>query len=148
MFFKYKPGEGGIARATAFWSLAGFAYLAARRFYLWSQRFELSEKDLLGVEIPVLAFPLTPGFLAALVLFFAGAWGIVRLLNAPKVADLLIDTELEMKKVTWPSFDEARKASFVVIACVLVMFLFLTLTDFGLEKLFFQLIYGGSADGR
>jgi len=146
--FKYKPGEGGIARATAFWSLAGFAYLAARRFFLWSQRWEFFEKDLLGVEIPVLAFPLTPGFIGSLLIFLGFTWGILKLLNAPKAADLLIDTELEMKKVTWPSFDEARKASFVVIACVVVMFVFMTLSDYGLEKLFFQLIYGGSADAR
>jgi preprotein translocase SecE subunit len=146
--FKYKPGEGGIARATAFWSLAGFAYLAARRFFLWSQRWDFFEKDLLGAEIPVLAFPLTPGFIGSLLIFLVATWGILKLLNAPKAANLLIDTELEMKKVTWPSFDEARKASFVVIACVFVMFVFMTLSDYGLEKLFFQLIYGGSADGR
>lgn len=145
--FKYKPGEGGIARATAFWSLAGFAYLAARRFYLWSQRWDFFEKDLLGVEIPVLAFPLTPGFVGSLAIFLVATWAILKLLNAPKAANLLIDTELEMKKVTWPSFDEARKASFVVIVCVGVMFVFMTLSDYGLEKLFFKLIYGGSADG-
>lgn len=145
--FKYRPGEGGIARATAFWSLAGFAYLAARRFYLWSQRWDFFEKDLLGTEIPVLAFPLTPGFIGAVAIFLLAVWGTMKLLNAPKAANLLIDTELEMKKVTWPSFDEARKASFVVIVCVAVMFVFMTLSDFGLEKLFFKLIYGGSADG-
>src|SRR5688572_9421895 len=146
--FKYKPGEGGIARATAFWSLAGFAYLAARRFFLWSQRWDFFERDLLGVEIPVLAFPLTPGFIGSLAIFLVAAWATLKLLNSPKAANLLIDTELEMKKVTWPSFDEARKASFAVIVCVGVMFVFMTLSDYGLEKLFFKLIYGGSADGR
>lgn len=147
MFFKYKPGEGGIARATAFWSLAGFAFLAGRRFFLWSQRWDFFEKDLLGTEIPVLAFPLTPGFIGSMVIFGLAVYGIFRLLNAPKIADLLIDTELEMKKVTWPSFDEARKASFIVIVCVVVLTAFLLLTDFGLERFFFDVLYGGSANG-
>lgn len=146
--FKYKPGEGGIARATAFWSLAGFAFLAGRRFFLWSQRWDFFEKDLLGFEIPVLAFPLTPGFLGSLTIFAVAAWGTLRLVNTPKFADLLIDTELEMKKVTWPSFDEARKASIIVIACVIVLSSFLLLADFGLESFFFKVLYGGSANGR
>lgn len=145
--FKYKPGEGGYARAAAFWSLAGFAFLAGRRFFLWSQRWEFMEKDLLGTEIPVLAFPLTPGFIASLAIFLAISFGAYRLLNAPKAADLLIDTELEMKKVTWPSFDETRTASFVVIGCVVVMVAFLTASDWSLERLFFRLIYGGGGHG-
>ncbi len=146
--FKYKPGEGAIARGTTFWILAGFAFLAARRYFLWSQRWDFSEKDLLGADLPVLGFPLTPGFLISLAIFGLLAYGVLRLLNFPKFADLLIDTELEMKKVTWPSFDEARKASLVVIACVVVMVVFLTLSDLGLEKVFFGWIYGGGSDGR
>ncbi|MBM4013350.1 MAG: preprotein translocase subunit SecE [Planctomycetes bacterium] len=146
--FNYRPGEGGIARATAFWSLAGFAFFAGHRFYLWSQRFEFFDNDLLGSEIPVLGMPLTPGFIGGLVLFAIAVYGIRRLVNAPKIADLLIDTELEMKKVTWPSFDEARKASVIVIACIVVLTGFLLLADFGLERFFFDVLYGGSADGR
>ncbi len=146
--FKYKPGEGVVARGVAFWTLAGFAFLAARRYFLWSQRWDFSEKDLLGTDLPVLGFPLTPGFLISLAMFGVAAWAILRLLNSPKFANLLIDTELEMKKVTWPSFDEARKASLVVIACVVIMVVFLTLADLGLEKVFFGWIYGGGSDGR
>jgi preprotein translocase SecE subunit len=146
--FNYKPGEGGIARATAFWSLAGFAFFAGQRFHLWSQRFEFFEKDLLGAEIPVLSLLVTPSLIGGVVIFSLAVWGALRLLNTPKVADLLIDTELEMKKVTWPSFDEARKASFIVIACVVVLTGFLLLADFGLERFFFDVLYGGSTDGR
>lgn len=146
--FKYRPDEGVIARGTAFWSLAGFAFLAARRFFLWSQRFEWVEKDLLGQLVPVLRIPLTPGFLIALGLFGGFAWGIWRLMNVPKLADLLVETELEMKKVTWPSFDDARKASLVVIACVAILVAYLWLADQGLAVVFLDWIYGGGGDGR
>jgi preprotein translocase subunit SecE len=67
------------------------------------------------------------------------AW---RLLNAPKIADLLVDTEVEMKKVTWPSMDDSRKASVVVVVCVAVMVTFLAASDFGLQWFFFHVVYG------
>jgi preprotein translocase SecE subunit len=145
--FKYKPGEGVYARGTAFWTLVGFAYLAGRRFFLWSQRWDFSRKTLLA-DIPVLGMPLTPGLLLGVFVGLLGAWGAWKLVNAPKIADLLVDTELEMKKVTWPSFDESRKASFVVIACVVIMVAFLSLSDMGLERIFFSLVYGGNAHGQ
>lgn len=141
--FKYKPEEGVLARGAAFWALAGFAFLAARRFYLWAQRWEFTRKDLLGSEIPVLALSVTPGLLIATAIGLAATWGVFRLLNLPKFADFFIDTELEMKKVTWPSLEEARGASIVVICCVIVLVAFLTVADLGLEKVFFGLIYGG-----
>jgi preprotein translocase SecE subunit len=145
--FKHRPGEGVYARGTAFWALAGFAYLYARRLYFWLDRFDSMQIRLVG-EIPVLGAPLTPGLLVALATFLVLAFGAWKTVNAPRIADLLVDTELEMKKVTWPSFDESWKASLVVIFCVFVMTAYLTLADKGLELFFFHWIYGGAPDGR
>jgi len=145
--FKHRPGEGVYARGVAFWSLAGFAGLFARRLYLWLDRFEFMRKVLLP-EIPVVGVPLTPGFLLSIAIFTGLALAIWKLLNVPKIGDLLIDTELEMKKVTWPSFDESRKAALVVIFCVIVMVVFLSASDLGLEWFFFRVVYGGGIDGR
>src|SRR5262245_66619461 len=139
--FKYRPDEGVYARGTAFWSLATLAFLAGRRFFFWLQRYEFPRRDLLGEPIPVLAFPLTPGFLIGTLVFAALTYASWRLLNAPKIGDLLVDTELEMKKVTWPSFDDSRKASFVVILCVLIMVVFLAGADFSLQWFFFHVVY-------
>jgi preprotein translocase SecE subunit len=140
--FKYRPDEGVYARGTAFWSLASLAFFGGRRFFFWSQRWDFSRKDLLGDPLPILAFPLTPGFLMGVALFTIFAWGIWRLLNAQKIGDLLIETELEMKKVTWPSFTDSRKSSFVVILCVAIMVVFLAATDFSLQWFFFHVVYG------
>ncbi len=145
--FKYRPGEGVYARGTAFWALGGFIFLYARRLFLWLDRFDFARKVLLE-EIPVLGTPLTPGFLIAVAVVAAGSYGAWRLLNAPKVADLLVDTELEMKKVTWPSFEESRKSSFVVIVCVVIMVIFLNFSDIGLKWFFFDLVYGSGGHGR
>jgi preprotein translocase SecE subunit len=42
-------------------------------------------------------------------------------LNQPKYADFLIETEQELRKVHWPTFNETKSASIVVIVCVLVL---------------------------
>ncbi len=44
-----------------------------------------------------------------------------RKLNQPKYADFLIETEQELRKVHWPTFNETKSASIVVIVCVLVL---------------------------
>src|SRR6185295_11411464 len=106
--FKYRPDEGVYARGTAFWSLAALAFHGGHRFFFWSQRWEFSRRDPLGQPIPVLAFPLTPGFLMGAGVFSILAYLIWRLVNSPKIGDLLIDTEVEMKKVTWPSIADSR----------------------------------------
>ena len=144
--FKYRSGEGVYARGASFWALTGFVILFARRLFLWLDRYDVMRRQLVA-EVPVLGAPLTPGFLTAVAVFLLIAFGIWKLLNAPKLADLLIDTELEMKKVTWPSFEESRKASFVVIFCVVVMVAFLYVSDWGLEQVFFKVVYGVD-DGR
>ena len=43
------------------------------------------------------------------------AFTLIRKLNSPKVADFLIDTENELKKVAWPSKDDTIPASIGVI---------------------------------
>ena len=52
-----------------------------------------------------------------------------RFLNRPKAADLLIDTEAEMRKVTWPSFPETWAGTLAVMVTVAVLLGFLTVAD-------------------
>ena len=54
---------------------------------------------------------------------------IYRLLNRPKSADMLIETEAEMRKVTWPSFAETWTGTLAVIVTVLVLFAYLFTAD-------------------
>ena len=53
-----------------------------------------------------------------------------RVLNRPKAADLLIDTEAEMRKVTWPSLPETWAGTLAVMLTVAVLFAFLTVVDY------------------
>jgi preprotein translocase subunit SecE len=54
---------------------------------------------------------------------------LLRVLNRPKVADFLIETETELRKVAWPNFKDTRHASIVVIITVLVLAFFLAGAD-------------------
>ena len=40
------------------------------------------------------------------------------MVNWPAFADFLIGVEAEMNKVTWPSWDELRRSSMVVMALI------------------------------
>jgi preprotein translocase SecE subunit len=53
--------------------------------------------------------------------------------------DYLIETEAEMRKVNWPTKDEVMASTGVVIACVVILSLYIFMNDltvgFLLEKL-------------
>ncbi len=58
------------------------------------------------------------------------------LLNKPKIADFMIATENEMKKVNWPTKQAVIALTWVVIVGTLLIALLLFLSDFGFSQLF------------
>lgn len=127
----YKPEQGRIVRQAAFWTLLFIAAYGAYRLRLtldgWdslSQPFEA-----MGGELPILGWTLNASLLIALGVF-VGTWvGLAWFLNRPKSADMLIETEGELKKVTWPTFTEAMDSTIVVIFVVLVLLAFVMAAD-------------------
>ena len=65
------------------------------------------------------------------------------ILNRPRVADALIETEAELVKVTWPTWSEAWQGTVAVTTMVVVLFVFLTVVDLSLIKAMMMLM-GGS----
>ena len=131
----YKKDQGRTARLTAFWSLAILVFYGATslRTELVSQAESLA-KPLGGIRIPVLGIDLSPAFLAAAVVFGIGMFFLVRWLERPRQADLLIETESELKKVTWPSLEETINGSVVVILCVVFIMVYLAGADWLLGR--------------
>ena len=72
------------------------------------------------------------------------AFVIHRILNRPRVADSLIETEEEMHKVTWPTWPETWNGTMAVVGMVLVLFVFLTVVDVVLLEVLGRLWGGGS----
>ena len=111
----YKSGQGywtrmGTAWGTAIIVLSGCAWL-------WG---ELS-------VIPDNAIYWQGGSVAGIVVFFSIL--MYWLLNKPTIADFMIATEAEMKKVNWPSRREIIGSTWVVICGTALIALLLWLTD-------------------
>lgn len=141
----YRKNQGRYARMLAFWAVAlllvygcfhagGFVHMLDR----WMGD---ANRDLVD------PFPLV-GKLKISTLVVLGLLGVALLfihsvLNRPKVADLLIDTESEMQKVTWPGWNEVVQGTIAVTGMVFVLFVFLTGVDMLLVKLM-ELLMGDS----
>lgn len=66
------------------------------------------------------------------------------LLQRPRIADTLIETEGEMQKVTWPTWGEAWQGTIAVTVMVVVLFLFLSVVDLLLLKAMTMLSRGSA----
>lgn len=135
----YKPDQGRYVRGTAFGLLLLLAYYGANtllHFLSWDWA-----QTRLGFEIPVLEVVVTPGLLFATAAFIALGLGLRYAMNHPKFADLLIDTEGELKRVTWPSWEETRDGSFVVVMTVVAMLVLLAGADLVLARIFEGVIF-------
>jgi preprotein translocase subunit SecE len=95
------------------------------------------------VTLPVLGVKLTPAILLATLVGVAAFVALRIYLERPRAADLLIATEEEMRRVTWPSTSDVVDSSLVVIATVVVLGVFLAGSDALLGALFRYLIFSG-----
>jgi preprotein translocase SecE subunit len=146
----YKKDQGRLTRMAAFWSLALLIFYGC-----WSLREELSTRfigddgkprlghPILGIRVPVIGVDVTPALLIAGLVLAAALIALYRWQQTPKVADLLIETEVEMRKVTWPTMSEAVNSSVVVIVCVAFLMAFLAGADYVLGAWTTRLLTGG-----
>ena len=89
----------------------------------------------------MLGIDLSPSFLIATGIFAVGIFILWRWSETPKVADLMIETELELRKVTWPTMPEVINSSIVVIVCVVVLMVFLAGSDLVLGRIAKALLF-------
>jgi len=136
LFENYRRGAGRRARTGAtFLLLSALAWMCYALMVYGNSRLD----RLLGNESPFWSSTLmtqggaltewiTPSFIAALVLFALLLAWLRAFMNRPKVADLLIETEAELKRVKWAPRKEAMRATTVVLYFVfwfaMVMFVY------------------------
>jgi preprotein translocase SecE subunit len=72
----------------------------------------------------------------ALVVCAAGLLGLHWVLNKPRSVDLMIETEQEMKKVSWPTLPEVWNATLVVAVVTATLAVAMSLFDLALRKIF------------
>jgi len=136
-----------MARMAAFWTLAVLLFYGCVSL---SQTLTGHFDKSLGAplvdgfpRIPVFGTELTGAFVIAAVLFAAGMFLLLRILERPKYADMLIETELELRKVTWPGMQEVVNSSLVVILCVVFLMGFLAASDYVLGRVARVILFGG-----
>lgn len=134
----YKKGQGAKARVTAYVLLGLLvlfgAYACHGEFNTVGRGVGLPVSDALS-DLPVIG-ALTWMKLISIGVFFAGMVLVHLFLNKPGSADLMIDTEQEMRKVSWPSWPEVKSASLVVVVVTFVFGLSLFAFDKALQGLF------------
>ncbi len=117
----YKPGQGYWTRvlsAVGFGALifAGAGWIYTEASVVESPPFGLAKEYFQA------------GLAVAVLVVFGGLLYFV--LNKPKFADFMIATEVEMKKVHWPTWPEIRRNTMVVIIGTLILAGLLMLFDF------------------
>ena len=138
----YKDGQGEVTRRIAYWTGVGFVVWGAFDLWVWLQGFGGLQKalfpdPLFGGAVDLSRLPLGGPALSTSVVIAAiiGAAGWIWVswfLRRPWLADLLIETESEMKKVSWPAKEEAWSATKVVSVTVLLFTLVLLVFDFAI----------------
>lgn len=139
----YKKDQGRLARMAVFWTLAILIFWGCRSLYFTlGQQSEALGKALGGFRIPVLDLPGSPALLIAALVFSGAVFLLYRWMETPKTADMLIETESELKKVTWPTTQEVINSSVIVIVCVLFLMGFMALSDIVLARVAGLLLFG------
>jgi len=108
----YKSGQGNWARLGTF-AVIMLGILAGG--YAWSRTMSGSS--------PVVRYGV-PSVVGALL-----AWAAYRLIHWPRYADFLITTESEMNKVSWPSRQEVKTSTIVVLILAIFLAIFLSTVD-------------------
>ena len=134
----YKKGQGKKARVTAYILLGLLVLFGAiachGEFNTVGRGVGLPVHDSVS-NLPVIG-ALTWMKLISAAVFFAGMVCVHLFLNRPVSADLMIDTEQEMRKVSWPTWPEVKSASLVVVVVTFVFGLSLYAFDKALQGLF------------
>jgi len=126
-FSMYKPGQGYWTRVLSAVG-AGVLVLAAVG-WLWNE-FSVIRDDQHRLYTQA-------GMAVSMILVFGGLlWWI---LNKPRIADFMIATESEMRKVNWPTRREIIGSTWVVISGTFLMSLVLFVVDITFAKLFMSI---------
>jgi preprotein translocase SecE subunit len=136
-FGLYKWPQGRVARYLAAGVVLSFVGYAAYRFYAWKS--DWVPRWMEGVKVGNLS--LSKGVIGAILLALAGCLAAYLLAFAHAgVGEYLIAVEGELRKVYWPKMKpwfarqtELWGSTYVVIAVVVILSLFIFVADLGLK---------------
>jgi len=136
----YKAGQGSLARLTTWVSVLIALALGCAELYTWIQD-PIEDSSLIpGValfeDLPFFGTTFSWKFLLCALLFGAGIWLSSRMLTKKSTVDALIETEQELRKVSWPTREESINATGVVIFVSVLLTMMLFSFDMLFNRLF------------
>lgn len=133
----YTEDQGRLTRLFAYWAMVGMVFFGCTFLYQQLYQFvEALRPALGGQQIPLTSYDLNGARVISFVVFVIGAVSVHRYMQREKVVETLVDTETELKKVTWPTFNETINSSLVVVAFVVLLTGYLWLSDQVLDSVF------------
>ncbi|MHC4515947.1 MAG: preprotein translocase subunit SecE [Planctomycetota bacterium] len=138
----YKTDQGRYARMASFWGLfllAGYGLLGGFIHVLngWLAYWDVNTTK--WTTIPILG-DFGIGATIALGLQLLVGFLIYRFVNRPRVADMLIETENELRKVVWPSWADTWAGTMAVVVTVAVLLVYLAVADWVYIQVFSVLL--------
>jgi len=100
------------------------------------------EFNIEAFTIPWVNFQITWPLLISGIVFMVCMLGTYFLVNSRRIVDFLLDTEGEVRKVSWPGWNEVVGSSIVVIFTVIVLSIYIALADYIFNKLMGTFVYG------
>ncbi len=145
LLFSYKPDQAMVVRGTGLGMLAALYLFGCWGLYHTAFNWfggNLGKPLASWLIIPLVDQEINGALVATVVVFSGLVLVTARILDKPKTADLLIDTETELQKVTWPSWPETVNASMVVIFTTVFMAVLLFIFDWILRLLTALILFG------
>lgn len=140
----YKKKQGQIVRGASFGVLSVlFLYGAYQLYFFLSQWQWAIQHRFWRFTVPLVDIPVVvdPRFLISLGCAVFFVWLFYYLcFQRQRISEFLIDTESEMRKVSWPSFMQVVKSSLAVIFIVMLLGLYLYAVD-GFLDIAFSFIF-------
>lgn len=138
----YKPEQGRAVRLAVYlFSLVMVLWGCVNLYHAFPPggMYEIlaGPVDLFGVELSV-----TPMLLISGGVFVVFALALYFFFNWPKMAEFLIETEGELKRVSWPERKEYMGASVAVVVLVVFIVVYLYAVDIGLTYVLTNLKIG------
>jgi preprotein translocase subunit SecE len=140
-----KPRQGTWARISAYVGVGAMALFAGVAFFgipAYTSAWFGGQFGIWQIELFGKLFTLRPIFFPAAALFLGALIGFHLFVNRPKATEFLIETQGEMRKVSWPARKEWIGSTMVVLVLVAILSTFLFFVDEALSKLLARLGIG------
>jgi preprotein translocase SecE subunit len=133
-FAPYRPGQGVYARGAAAGAVLLLALFGSWRLYVQVRGVTDKSVPLLGMQVPYAALWAAAAFVLMAAVIFLFTFGLgtgLKSLDARTqgLIDLLIDTEAELAKVSWPSSEVLSRSTAAVLVAMVLLGIFLFCVD-------------------